>query len=122
MAQKMFKQPYAALSEAQKAQLPKGPYFPNAEFFMEKALEYKGYLGFDPATKSFIDGTITLDEIKEFFPQIGDPNAHAPIDGTRPWWKTSMLAPAGGNAIQLAAWAYGRAARPVVPAPVRMAA
>jgi hypothetical protein len=99
-AKQKYGKPYAELAfheadlftaeEALKGNL--GPYLPGADFFMEKMFEYKGYIKYDRKTKQFVDGLLKVDEIKELFPNLGQPDRAAPIDLTVPhWWKTSRL-------------------------------
>jgi hypothetical protein len=71
-----------------------GPHFPDAEFFMEKAFEYKGYLRYDPATGKFVKGLIDPEIVKSRFPKLENPDRIAPLDGlTKGMWKTGMADP-----------------------------
>lgn len=63
----------------------KGPFYPSAEFFMEKMFEYKAYVIYDPDTKTFHQILIEPDVIREYFPKL-DSDA-VPLDLTVPHWK-----------------------------------
>jgi len=74
-----------------------GPYFPDAEFMAEKMLEKKDFIHYDPDTGEwtgvYIDAGKPLDrdKFKRYFPKMFDRDRPAPIDGTRPFDRTSML-------------------------------
>jgi hypothetical protein len=75
-----------------------GPYFPDAEFFMEKMFEHKGWIDFEfirDANGNIIGGQykalLIEPEIieKNGFPLLRDPRRNMNVDLTRPHWEIS---------------------------------
>jgi hypothetical protein len=79
-----------------------GPYFPDAEFFMEKMFEHKNWLECDlinargevvpPGTPisevkgvRYRNGFITIDDVREFFPNFDDPARGKELDLNNPY-------------------------------------
>jgi hypothetical protein len=75
------------------------PIFPDAYYSMEKMLEKKGYIRYDPAARQwigvFIDPGLPLDPVKweRYFPKMFDPEHLAPLDLSKPFAKTGLLTP-----------------------------
>ena len=44
--------------------------FPGAEFYHEVMLEYHGYIKFDVQARVFRDGTMNMEIVKEYFPNL----------------------------------------------------
>ncbi len=91
------------------ANAPPGPYFPDAEFFMEKMFEHKNWLECDlinaagevvpPGTPlsevkgvRYRNGFITIEDVREFFPDFDDPARWKALDLRNPYdWKGTLL-------------------------------
>jgi hypothetical protein len=92
----------AAAFAKRTAAAPLGPYFPDAEFFMEKMFEHKNWLECDlinaagevvpPGTPlsevrgvRYKNGFITIEDVREFFPNFDDPARWKELDLTNPY-------------------------------------
>ena len=91
------------------AEAPVGPYFPDAEFFMEKMFEHKNWLECDlidaagnvvPAGRPlsevkgvrYRNGFLSIDDVREFFPNFDDPARWKELDLRNPYrWKGALL-------------------------------
>jgi hypothetical protein len=71
-----------------------GPYYPDIDFFWEKILEAKGWIGYDPnigAIGEYQQRYLFPSEVEQLFPRLKDPERLNGLDLTKQHWERSTF-------------------------------